>query len=137
MLDTNQGRLGQRLWMRLERVGLLDRSQATWEDEAFVAAGNGLTDLVKRPTASASGLSARELAAGATVLAENIRDWKPGLLLFAFRPPAEALLGSAVRPGVGLAFAGTLSFLLAPHYAATSEVDLNLRALRRLLKAAK
>ena len=45
-----QGKLGLRLWKRLESVGLLVGAVPGQEDEAFVAAGHGLTDLVKRVT---------------------------------------------------------------------------------------
>lgn len=81
-----QGTLGQRLWARLRSVGLLDDSEHAWEDEAFVAAGNGLTDIVKRPTASAAAVEASELAEGATALRRKIEKSQPGLLLFAFKP---------------------------------------------------
>ena len=116
-----QGRLGQRLWARLRRVGLLDDSRHQWEDDAFVAAGNGLTDIVKRPTASAAEVSPRELADGADVLRRKIRKWTPGLLLFAFRPPAEALFGRDVRPGVVGEFESVPGFLLSGPYAAAAE----------------
>jgi TDG/mug DNA glycosylase family protein len=95
-----QGRLGQRLWSRLRSLGLLDDSDHRWEDDAFVAAGNGLTDVVKRPTGSGSELSASEISEGAIALRGKIAQWKPGLLLFAFKPPAVALFGRNVSPGI-------------------------------------
>lgn len=82
-----QGRLGQRLWARLRALGLL--RDGGWEDDAWVAAGNGLTDLVKRPTPGADQLAPGELASGRAGLAARLREWTPGLLLFAYRPPAE------------------------------------------------
>jgi double-stranded uracil-DNA glycosylase len=88
-----QGRHGRRLWKRLERIGLLRDADVGLEDEAFARAGHGLTDLVKRPTASAAELSAQELADGRRGLQEKIRRWEPGLLLFAYRPPAVASIG--------------------------------------------
>ncbi len=94
-----QGRLGRRLWRRLEGLGLLRDPEPGSEDDGFVSAGNGLTDLVKRPTAAADLLSSAELEAGADSLREKIREWRPGLVLFAFRAPAEALLGTNVAPG--------------------------------------
>jgi len=128
-----QGKLGQRLWARLRRVGLLDDSEDLWEDDAFVAAGNGLTDVVKRPTASAAEVSPRELADGADMLNRKIRRWTPGLLLFAFRPPAEALFGRDVRPGVVGEFESVPGFLLSGPFAATAEQRKIDGELRRLL----
>ena len=106
-----QGRLGQRLWGRLRRLDALTDDPGSWEDDAFVAAGNGLTDLVKRPTDAADQLSAQELAAGRTALLDKVRAWQPGLLLFAFRPPAEALLGKSIAPGRGPDFEDIPTFL--------------------------
>lgn len=124
-----QGRLGQRIWGRLRRAGLLAQGGHRWEDDAFVAAGNGLTDLVKRPTATAAELSRAELIAGQAILAEKVRQWRPGLLLFAFRPPAEALLGPSVTPGACGSFESVPAFLLSPPYAASVIVEQNLREL--------
>jgi TDG/mug DNA glycosylase family protein len=118
-----QGRLGQRLWRRLARVGLLSDAEAGKEDEAFARDGNGLTDLVKRPTATAADLRTEELDEGIDALRSKIRKWKPGLVLFAFRPPAERLLGHSVRPGPGPSFEGVPTFLLSGPYAATSETE--------------
>jgi hypothetical protein len=48
-----QGRIGRRLWRRLQQLGLLkDPVVPGAEDEAFAREGHGLTDLVKRPTRS-------------------------------------------------------------------------------------
>lgn len=90
-----QGRLGRRLWKRLERLGLLHNSMPGEEDVAFQEQGHGISDVVKRPTASSGEVSAAELRTGAMLLREKIRSWKPGLVLFAFMKAAEELL----RPG--------------------------------------
>lgn len=118
-----QGRLGQRLWRRLERVGLLEDARPGAEDEAFARAGHGLTDLVKRPTASAAELSDAELEAGVEALREKIRSWRPGLVLFAFREPARRLLGNAVRPGSGPELEGVPTFLLSGPFAPKAEAE--------------
>lgn len=118
-----QGRLGQRLWRRLERLGLLEDARPGAEDEAFARAGHGLTDLVKRPTASAAELGADELEAGVRALREKIATWQPGLVLFAFREPARRLFGSAVTPGPGPDLDGVPTFLLSGPYAARSEAE--------------
>src|SRR5882724_8111325 len=92
-----RGRLGVRLWSRLQGLGILKDATRGHEDDAFVWAGNGLTDLVKRATRSASELTGAELSAGTEALKSKMLQWQPGLLLFQFRPPAVRLLGSDVR----------------------------------------
>lgn len=103
---------------------------------AFVAAGHGLTDLVKRPTPSPSELTASELDEGADTLFRKIADWKPGLILFAFKEPARRLHAADVTPGPGAELAGVPTFLLSGPYAARAQrerVDAELRrALARL-----
>ena len=116
-----QGRLGQRLWRRLERVGLLRDAVPGAEDEAFARAGHGLTDLVKRPTPSAAELDDAELEAGVDALRAKIRDWRPGLVLFAFAEPARRVLSARVTPGAGAPFEDTPTFLLTGPYAARAE----------------
>jgi TDG/mug DNA glycosylase family protein len=108
-----QGRLGRRLWRRLQQLGLLDSTVPGAEDDAFVAAGNGLTDLVKRPTASADLLSPEELRAGTEILRGKIRDWRPRVVLFAFRAPAVELIGRDVQPGACGDVEGFPAFLLS------------------------
>jgi double-stranded uracil-DNA glycosylase len=66
-----QGQLGQRLWQRLERCGLLIRTVGQWEDDDAVAAGFGFTDIVKRPTSSAGALHPGEREHGAASLLNN------------------------------------------------------------------
>jgi TDG/mug DNA glycosylase family protein len=128
-----QGRIGQRLWRRLEKVGLLRDPVSGLEDEAFVQAGHGLTDLVKRPTGSSEELSGRELDAGIEALRGKIRDWRPGLVLFAFKEPARRLLGAGVRPGVVGEVEGMPAFLLTGPYAPRAEAGRVDDELRRLL----
>lgn len=117
-----QGRIGQRLWRRFERLGLLERAVPGAEDEAFASAGHGLTDLVKRPTASSSLLSDAELRAGVDALLGKIREWRPGLILFAFKEPAQRLLGAA-KPGRGPELEGIPTFLLSGPYAPREEAE--------------
>jgi TDG/mug DNA glycosylase family protein len=128
-----QGQHGRRLWGRLERIGLLSDAEPGREDEAFARAGNGLTDLAKRPTRSASELSEADLAEGVEVLRQKVRAWKPRLILFAYRPPAEALLGdTTIQPGGGPEFEGVMTFLLTSPYARREETERTDRELREL-----
>jgi len=131
-----QGRIGRRLWARLEQIGLLADRVPGAEDEAFREAGHGLTDLVKRPTASSDQLASEELAAGAEIVRAKVRDWRPGLVLFAFKGAAEPLVGGAAAPGEGPELEGARTFLLSGPYAPrelTAKID---EELRRLLREA-
>lgn len=118
-----QGRLGRRLWRRLQRLGLLRDAEPGAEDEAFAAAGHGLTDLAKRPTPSSDLLSKAELAQGADALRAKIREWRPGLVLFAFREPAVRLLGRNVTPGACGVVESAPAFLLTGPYASRQETE--------------
>ena len=98
-----------------------------------MTAGNGLTDLVKRPTGAASALCPEEMATGAAALHAKIKMWRPGLILFAYRPPADYLLGRArVAAGRCDDLDGVPTFLLSGPYASaelTSRVNDELKAL--------
>ena len=125
-----QGRLGRRLWRRLGVLGLLDSPTPGAEDEAFARAGHGLTDVVKRPTSSSAEVRADELAAGANELRAKVREWRPGLVLFAFRMAAVPLLGRDVRPGLCGEVEGVRAFLLSGPFAPleeAQEIDARLR----------
>lgn len=130
-----QGRLGQRLWRRLERLGLLESARPGAEDEAFARAGHGLTDLVKRPTSAE--LTSDELADGVEALRAKIRAWKPGLVLFAFREPAERLLGAGVTPGPGPHLDDVPTFLLSGPYAPRADAERIDAQLRSILGGAE
>jgi TDG/mug DNA glycosylase family protein len=127
-----QGRLGQRLWRRLEALGLLTDPVPGREDEAFARAGHGLTDLVKRPTKSAAELRSNELGVGIDDLRRKVREWRPSLVLFPYATAARRVLGSATAPGSGPVLEGVPTFLLSGPYARTAEarrIDDELRSL--------
>ncbi len=118
-----QGRIGTRLWRRLERLGLLVDPEPGAEDDAFARSGHGLTDLVKRPSTSSREVSRDELAAGVESLIAKVRAWKPGMILFAFAEPGRQLLGASTRPGRGSDFEGARTFLLSGPYASAEETQ--------------
>jgi TDG/mug DNA glycosylase family protein len=127
-----QGRVGRRLWQRLQRLGLLRDAVPGAEDEAFARAGHGVTDLVKRPTRSSKDLSDHEIASGVETLRSKIHDWRPGLVLFAFKEPGERVHGKKVGAGPGPKVEGVRTFLLSGPYAPRAEaarIDDQLREL--------
>lgn len=130
-----EGKVGQRLWSRLRRAGLLADAPKEPEDDAFVAAGNGLTNLSGQSAATADELSAAERSSGQADLAMKIDLWRPRLLLFASAPLAEAVLGRPVASGACGHFQGVPAFLLSPPYAARAVSEENERALALALSA--
>ncbi len=129
-----QGKLGRRLWKRLGSLGLLRDAIPGHEDEAFLAAGHGLSDVVKRPTRSARDLEKHELAEGTKLLRRKVREWQPKLVLFAFKGAAVAALGRGqVKSGPCGAIEGVPAFLLSGPYARASDAEANDRQLRGLL----
>lgn len=128
-----QGRLGRRLWARLERLGLIIAGTNGREDEDFANSGNGLTDIVKRPTARASDLDDEDLTYGAALVRKKIRSWKPSLILFSFQAAANRLVGKATRAGSGPLCEGAPTFLLSGPYASTEETAKIDRELIQLL----
>jgi TDG/mug DNA glycosylase family protein len=113
----HQGKLGRRLWRRLQQLGLLGEIEPGAEDDAFVARGHGLTDVVKRPTRAASELNRDEIREGAEQVCRKIREWKPGLIVFVYREAARAVTrDSHLTAGPGPKVEGTPTFLLAGPY---------------------
>jgi TDG/mug DNA glycosylase family protein len=104
-------RPGNRFWPALHAAGLTDRQLLPFEDRLLLTTGYGVTNLVRRATATADELSAAELTAGARALLRKVRWHRPRMVAFlgvtayrlAFGRPravlgrqAEALAGAAV-----------------------------------------
>ena len=129
-----QGKLGLRLWKRLAHVGLLRDAVPGLEDVALVAAGHGLSDVVKRVTSSGAELTAQELREGAKALRAKLRDWRPALVLFVFKDAAVHALGRRdLSPGPCGELEGIPAFLLSGPYAKTADAKRVDEALRRIL----
>jgi TDG/mug DNA glycosylase family protein len=77
-------RPGNRFWPALHAAGFTDRVLSPFDDATLLDRGYGLTNLVRRATATADELTAAELAAGGRALARKVRR---------YRPAAVALLG--------------------------------------------
>lgn len=130
-----QGQLGQRLWQRLHRCGLISADVAGWEDDAAVAAGLGFTDVVKRPTRAAADVSAGERSLGAELLRQKVEAVRPAALIFTFKDAARAVLGRVDGHGWidGVTVAGSMVFVMPGPYESRERVDLGLRRLAERL----
>lgn len=69
-----------RFWSTLHAAGFTPRRLTPFEDQALLAYGLGVTNLVERATAKAAMLSSRELQDGATRLARKVRRFQPRVL---------------------------------------------------------
>jgi hypothetical protein len=102
------GATGIAFWQRLIDAEILAAGTAPdAADDALVARGHGLTDLVKTPGDEIA--SAQELRAGVGPLWQKVAIWRPAAVVFIDRPAAEAAAGRALDiawgrlPGVALA----------------------------------
>ncbi len=111
-----QGKLGQAFFGRLHRIGVVP-TKSGWEDDAAFAAGIGFTDIVKRPTRSASELSREELAYGRLLLPEKLAAVQPRLVIFTFKKTATVMFGRFDGFGfVGKRIAGADAFVMPGPY---------------------
>lgn len=135
----HQGRLGRTFWRRLMLAGLLPPGTAVeTADDALVAAGHGITDLLKLPTPR-DVATAGELTSGVGPLWQKIALWRPAAVVFIYKRAAEASAGRALTEPwgqlSGVALAGRPCFLMPGPYAPVEQVDQGLNVLRNLAAA--
>jgi TDG/mug DNA glycosylase family protein len=113
-----RGRLGRQFFARLRAANVLPASFEGFADDAAFAAGIGFTDIVKRPTPSASEVRRAEIEYGAKLLDAKLREHKPGLVIFTFKRTAQALFGDFAGNGFvpGLELGGTDVFIMPAPY---------------------
>ncbi len=135
----HQGRLGRTFWRRLMLAGVLPpATPVETADDALVAAGHGITDLLKLPTPR-DVATAAQLSAGVGPLWQKIALWRPAAIVFIYKRAAEASAGRTLSepwgqlPGVALA--GRPCFLMPGPYASVEQVDQGINFLRNLAAA--
>jgi TDG/mug DNA glycosylase family protein len=132
----HQGRLGQTFWRRLMTAGILPQGTSIeTADDALLAAGHGITDLLKTPTARDEASDAA-LRTGVGPLWQKIALWRPGAVVFIYKRAATVAAGRDLTEPwgqlVGVALAGRPCFLMPGPYAPTEQVDEGLNLLRNL-----
>jgi TDG/mug DNA glycosylase family protein len=132
----HQGQLGRTFWRRLITAGILpDTIEIEAADDALVAAGHGITDLLKSPTARDEA-SDRDLTAGVGLLWQKVAIWRPAAVVFVYKRAASIAAGRTLTEPwgqlMGVALAGRPCFLMPGPYASTEEVDAGLNFLRNL-----
>ena len=70
-------RPGNRFWPALYAAGFTERLLAPWENRELLEAGYGITNLVRRTTATAAELSDEEFRAGRRALARKVGKYSP------------------------------------------------------------
>ena len=68
---------GNRFWKAIHKAGFTDEVLEPDEGEKLLEHGYGITNFVERATGRASELSPEELAAGAHILEDKVRRYKP------------------------------------------------------------
>ena len=135
----HQGRLGQTFWRRLMLSGILPPSTPVdTADDALVAEGHGITDLLKvvSPRDEATD---KELRAGVGPLWQKIAVWRPAAIVFIYKRGANAAAGRDLPEPWGhlqdVALAGRPCVLMPGPYATTEQVDEGVNFLRNLVSA--
>ena len=135
----HQGRLGRAFWGRLMVATILPaETPIDTADDALVAAGHGITDLLKLPTARDDASDAT-LTAGVGPLWQKIAIWRPGAVVFVYKRAAAICAGRDLTEPwghlSGVALAGRPCFLMPGPYAPVADVDQGLNFLRNLVAA--
>lgn len=133
----HQGTLGRRFWDRLVAAGILPGGTThAAADDALVAAGHGITDLHKDPTAR-DDAPHEVLRAGVGHLWQRVALWRPAAVVFVYKRAAEAVAGRLLDEpyGVleGVAIAGRPCVLMPGPYAPRESVEQGVLILRNLL----
>jgi TDG/mug DNA glycosylase family protein len=132
----HQGQLGRTFWRRLIRTGILPPgTEIETADDALIAAGHGITDLLKVPTPRDEATDT-EMREGVGPLWQKIALWRPGAVVFIYKRVAEVVAGRALSEAwgqlPGVALAGRPCFLMPGPYAPIEQVDEGLNLLRNL-----
>jgi TDG/mug DNA glycosylase family protein len=135
----HQGQLGRTFLRRLMTAGVIPaRTPVETADDALMAAGHGITDLLKNPTARDVATDA-ELTAGVGPLWQKIAIWRPAAIVFIYKRVATICAGRPLAepwghlPGVALA--GRPCVLMPGPYAPIEQVDEGLNFVRNLVAA--
>lgn len=135
----HQGRLGRTFWRRLIAATILPpATDLDLADDALVAAGHGITDLLKLPSPRDEADEAT-LRAGVGPLWQKVAVWRPAAVVFVYKRAAEACAGRRIPEPwgrvEGLALAARPCFLMPGPYASREVVDEGLIVLRNLRSA--
>ena len=131
-----QGQLGRAFWQRLIVAQILPHdTPIETADDMLVAAGHGVTDLLKVPSARDTATD-DVLRAGVGPLWRKIAIWRPAAVVFVYKRAAEIAAGRPLTEPwgqlVGVALSGRPCFLMPGPYAPSGEVAAGLNLIRNL-----
>lgn len=131
-----QGRLGRAFWQRLITASILPPdTDLDTADDALMAEGHGVTDLLKTPTRRDEATDA-VLRAGVGPLWQKVSIWRPAAIVFVWKRAARIVAArSLTEPWgtlAGVALSGRPCFLMPGPYAPREEVAAALNFLRNL-----
>jgi len=106
-----------------------------WEDDLAFENGIGFTDIVKRPTRSATEVPPSEFVHGRELLQAKIEAVQPRLVTFTFKKTADVLFGPIAGTGQiqGLDLGGAPVFVMPGPFRPRNEVEARLSQLRAML----
>ena len=135
----HQGRLGRTFWRRLMTAGVLPATtEIETADDALMAVGHGITDLLKVPTARDEATDSA-LTAGVGPLWQKIAIWRPAAIVFIYKRAASISAGRDLGESwghlPGVALAGRPCVLMPGPYAPIEQVDEGLNFVRNLVAA--
>jgi hypothetical protein len=114
---------------------LPDGTPVETADDALLAAGHGITDLLKVPTARDEA-SDTTLTAGVGPLWQKIAIWRPAAVVFIYKRAASIAAGRPLDEPWGqlggVALGGRPCFLMPGPYATREQVDEGVNFLRNL-----
>jgi TDG/mug DNA glycosylase family protein len=105
---------GNHFWPLLHESGLVSEPLTYAEDARVLEWNIGLTNMVDRASATASGLSAAELRAGATALRRKLAKYAPRIVCFNGKVIGEAYLGRRCSFGVQESAPGDMIVYMMP-----------------------
>ena len=132
----HQGRLGRTFWQRLVAATILPAgTPVDAADDALVAQGHGITDLLKLPTARDEA-DEGTLRVGVGLLWRKVAIWRPAAVVFVYKRGAEACAGRRIPEPWGrvdgMALAARPCFLMPGPYATRTDVEAGLNVIRNL-----
>ncbi len=131
-----QGDLGLRFWGRLITAAILPPdTEIAAADDALVAAGHGVTDLLKLPTPRDEATD-ETLRSGVGPLWQKVAIWRPAAIVFVYKRAAEIVAARKLAEPWGqldgVALSGRPCFLMPGPYAPVKDVTAGLNFLRNL-----
>lgn len=131
----HQGKLGKRFWQRLKKYEILTDSLKDYEDNYLLQHKFGITDIVKKPTATSKELTREDYSKGRKILKKKILKYKPKILCFIYKKAAEEFIGGKISDfgKIGKIFDKFLVFILPSPYASLVQEKGIMNELKELL----